>query len=183
MNKKNIVVLSGIILAAAFSRLIPHPTNFAPLGAMAIFGGYYFSKKWQAFAVTATAWWLADLVLNNVVYKRYFDGFTLVSPSFVTVVLALFVIISISKLMVKSVNVAHIFAASLLSSVAFFLITNFGSFLEIYPKNWAGLTAAYTAGLPYFKNTLLGDIFYSAILFGSYYFATKPLNLQDIKVK
>lgn len=173
MNKNNILVISGIILVAAFSRLIPHPTNIAPLGAMALFGGYYFTKKWQSFAVTATAWWLADLVLNNVVYRRYFDGFTLISTSFITVAISLFVIISISKLVIKRPNVLSIGTASLLSSVAFFIITNFGTFLEIYPKNWQGLTAAYTAGLPFFKNTMLGDICYSGLLFGAYFAITK----------
>jgi hypothetical protein len=176
MNKNNILVISGIILVAAFSRLIPHPTNFAPLGAMALFGGYYFTKKWQSFAVTASAWWLADLVLNNVVYRRYFDGFTLVSTSFITVAISLFVIISISKLVIKRQNALSIVTASLLSSVAFFIITNFGTFLEIYPKNWQGLTAAYTAGLPFFKNTILGDICYAGLLFGAY-FAISKTNL------
>jgi hypothetical protein len=169
MNKNNTILIIGMILIAAISRLIPHPLNFAPLGGMALFGGYYFSKKWHAFAVTAGSWWLTDLVLNNVVYKQWFPTFTWLSPSFITVAIALIVIILISKFVIKLINVKSIIIGSLLSSIAFFIITNFGTFLERYPFNLTGLTAAYTLAIPFFKNTILGDLAYSGILFGVYY--------------
>ncbi len=169
MNKNNIFLLIGLIIIASLSRLIPHPSNFAPLGGIALFGGYYFTKKWHAFAVTAGSWWLTDLVLNNFVYKQWFPTFTWISPSFITVAIALIVIILVSKTVIKSVNIQSILAASLLSSIAFFVITNFGTFLERYPQNLTGLTAAYGAAIPFFKNTFFGDLVYTGILFGVYH--------------
>lgn len=176
MKKNNTVFIIGLILIAALSRLLPHPSNFAPLGGMALFGGYYFSKKWHSFAVTAGSWWLTDLVLNNVVYKQWFPIFTWVSPSFITVAISLLVIILISKALIKKISFNAIILASVLSSIAFFVITNFGTFLERYPQNIAGLTAAYTAAIPFFKNTLMGDLLYSGILFCIYHFVFSPKN-------
>ncbi len=169
MNKnKNIFIIIGIILVAAFSRLIPHPLNFAPLAGMALFGGYYFEKKWQSYFTIAASWWLSDLVLNNLIYSRYFTKFTWLSTSYITIAISLFVIILIAKWLIKKIDIQSVGLASLLSSIAFFLITNFGAFLELYPKTANGLVAAYMAGLPYFKNTILGDLVYSAIIFGIY---------------
>lgn len=176
MNKNNnIFIIIGIIIVAAFGRLIPHPLNFAPIGAMALFGGHYFEKKWQAFAVSAGSWWLSDLVLNNFLYNRYFTGFTLLSTSFITVAISLIIIILIAKLVIKKVTIFNVLSGSLMASLTFFLITNFGSYIELYPQNIIGLEAAYDAGIPYFKNTILGDLVYSAIIFGIYqlFFAQK----------
>lgn len=182
-NKLNIIAIISIIFVAALSRMIPHPTNFAPLGAMALFGGYYFTKKWQAFAVTATSWWLADLFLNNIIYKQYFPTFTWISQSFITVAIALIVIILISKIVIKEANFQSILLASFLSSCVFFILTNFGAFLQMYPQNTAGLIAAYSAGLPFFKNTLMGDAVYSGVLFGLYQLVANQLKMSKVMVK
>lgn len=183
MNKNNLFAIVGIILLAALSRLIPHPNNFAPLGGMALFGGYYFAKKWQSFVVTAGSWWLADLALNNIVYKQYFPTFTWISPSFITVAIALLAIIFISKLVIKKANIQSILLASILSSIAFFIITNFGTYLERYPQNLTGLSAAFIAGVPFFTNTLLGDLVYSGILFGLYGFAVNRFKMNPLIAK
>ena len=185
MNKNNILLIIGLIIAATISRLVPHPTNFAPLGGMALFGGYYFSKKWQAFALAAGSWWVADLILNNVVYKQWFPNFTWISSSFIFVAISLFAIILLSKALIKKPTLLNVVCGSVLGSVIFFIVSNFGAFLELYPKNLAGLSAAYMAGIPFFKNTLAGDILYSLIIFGVYYFVieqnNKKLLLQEIK--
>lgn len=180
--KNNTITIITIILLAAASRLIPHPNNFAPLGAMALFSGYYFTKKWQAFGITIASWWLADLFLNNIVYSFMFKEFTWVSQSFITVAIALLVILVISKLVIKKADVQSILVASILSSIAFFLITNFGTFLQYYPQNSNGLLAAYTAGIPFFTNTILGDLVYSAIMFGSYFVISNRLKMSEVKV-
>lgn len=182
MKNSNIIAIITIIFVAALSRIIPHPINFAPLGAMALFGGYYFTKKWQAFAVTASAWWLADLFLNNVIYKQYFPTFTWISQSFITVAIALIVIILISKLVIKEANFQSVLLASFLSSCAFFLITNFGTYLQLYPKTSTGLITAYSAGLPFFRNTFFGDLVYSGILFGLYQLVANRLKMNKATV-
>jgi hypothetical protein len=167
--KNNTIIVIGIILIASLSRLIPHPSNFAPLGAIAMFGGYYFKKSWQSFAVTAGSWWLTDLVLNNLVYKRYFTSFTWLSASYLTVLISLIIIMLISKIIIKKVNFISIITASMLSSLAFFIITNFGSFWEMYPHTLAGLGTAFNVAIPFFKNTAIGDLVYSGLIFGAYH--------------
>ena len=148
-------VLTLMIFAAAFVRLIPHPPNFAPIAAMALFGGAYFSKKWAAFIVPITAMFITDLFLG------FHETMWAVYLSFVLIVV-------IGMLMLKEKKVSNVFFASVISSVSFFVITNFGIWLSTpyYEKTGAGLAMCYTAAIPFFHQTLLGDLFFVAILFG-----------------
>ena len=148
-------VLTLMIFAAAFVRLIPHPPNFAPIAAMALFGGAYFSKKWAAFIVPITAMFITDLFLG------FHETMWAVYLSFVLIVV-------IGMLMLKEKKVSNVFFASVISSVSFFVITNFGIWLSTlyYEKTGAGLAMCYTAAIPFFHQTLLSDLFFVAILFG-----------------
>ena len=42
MNKERLITLTLMILAAAASRLLPHPYNFPPVAAIALFSGAQF---------------------------------------------------------------------------------------------------------------------------------------------
>ena len=64
-----------LIFMAALSRLLPHPPNFAPIAGMGLFGAAYFSKKYFAFLIPFIAYWISDLILDNLVYAQYYDGF------------------------------------------------------------------------------------------------------------
>ncbi|MFM8837071.1 MAG: DUF6580 family putative transport protein, partial [Bacteroidota bacterium] len=75
-------VLTAMILLAALSRVIPHMHNFSPLGAIALFGSAHFGRRWLALGVPIAATWLSDLLLNNVVYARFYPEFTWISPGF-----------------------------------------------------------------------------------------------------
>lgn len=168
-------VLFIMILLAALSRLLPHPDNVTPVGAMALFGGAYFSRKYLAFLIPLLAMWLSDMVLNNVIFPRlypeYYDGFVWMGNLWVY---ASFILIGVIGMgLLKKVNVANVVGVSLLASVLFFLITNFGVWAvdPIYPKTGGGLLAAYGAGLPFFRNTLLGDLVYCGVLFGGFEWA------------
>ncbi|MEL7020526.1 MAG: DUF6580 family putative transport protein, partial [Bacteroidota bacterium] len=165
-------IIALFILFAALSRLLPHPPNFTPLGGMALFGAAYFSKKYWAFLVPIIALWISDLVLNNVVYAAYQDGFTWFSSYMIWVYGAFVAMIGIGSLLVKKIRPVNIITGSFVVSLIFFLITNFGVWYadvtQMYASNITGLLAAYTAGLPFFLNTIVGDLFYSALLFGSY---------------
>ena len=173
MNQQNnfrngfIVVM---ILLAAFSRLIPHPHNFTPIGAMALFGGAYFSRKYLVFLVPIVSMWLSDLVINNVYYPyffpEYYNGFVWVGNLWVYASFILIGLIGIYFL--QKVNLKNLVGASLIASILFFLLTNFGAWAAspLYPKTGAGLISAFAAGVPFFRNTLLGDLAYCTILFG-----------------
>lgn len=148
-------ILTLMVFAAAFARLIPHPPNFAPIAAMALFGGAYFNKKWAAFLVPISAMFITDLIL----------GF---HETMWAVYLSFALIVTLGMLMIKQKKVGNIFFASVTASVMFFIITNFGVWLSTpyYVKTGAGLAACFTAAIPFFHQTLLSDLFFVTILFG-----------------
>ena len=153
-----LVLFVGVLLAAA-SRLIPHPANVTPIAAMALFGGAHFSNRVAAFLVPLSAMILSDLILG------FHSTMPFVYGSFVLIVL-------IGTLLRRRRTVPAVGVAAMASSVLFFLVTNFGVWVTgtLYPKTWTGLVTAYVAGLPFFRNTVLGDLFYVAVLFGGFAF-------------
>ncbi len=165
-------ILSIMILLAALSRLLPHPHNFTPIGALALFGAAHFHRKELAFAIPFIAMWISDLLLNNLIYAKaypeFYTGFMFMGSLWVYA--AFFGIVLLGFWLLKKVNVSNLFIASISASVLFFLVTNFGSFIidPMYPKNFVGLISAYTMGIPFFWNTLLGDLFFSGVLFGAF---------------
>lgn len=172
-NKKtSIFIISGLILVAALSRLLPHAPNFTPVGATALFGAAYFTKKYWAFIIPFIALWASDLILNNIVYAEYYDSFVWFSGDFFWVIGAFALITLFGMGFLKKIKPMNLLTSSLVASALFFLITNFGAWMSgvMYPKTGAGLMAAYAAGLPFFWNTLAGDLFYVAVLFGAYEF-------------
>jgi hypothetical protein len=172
-NKKmSIFIISGLILVAALSRLLPHAPNFTPVGATALFGAAYFTKKYWAFIIPFVALWVSDLILNNVFYAQYYEGFAWFTSGFALIVGAFAVITLFGIRFLKKVTPESLFGSSLVASALFFLITNFGSWMSsgMYPKTGSGLMACYAAGIPFFWNTLAGDLFYVAVLFGVYEF-------------
>lgn len=167
-------ILILMIVAAALSRLLPHPFNFTPIGAMALFGAAYFSDKRLAFIVPFLAMWLSDLWLNNVTYPSA-NGFQWTGNAWVYGSFALIALLGFGLL--RRVKVAAVLGTSLLASILFFLITNFSVWLGStgYPQNMTGLLACYGAGIPFFWNTIAGDLFYCAVLFGGFEWAQNRL--------
>ena len=157
MNQPRIAVLSGMILCAAASRLIPHPPNFSPITAMALFGGAYFSKRSLAFIVPLVALFLSDLVLG------FYQGMAFVYGSFA-------LIVCIGLWLRSRRRLLPVTGAALASSLLFFIITNFGDWVAglMYPRTLTGLGACYTAAIPFFQNTVASDLFFAALLFGGF---------------
>ncbi len=149
--------LTGLILAAVFSRLIPHPPNFAPIAAIALFGGAYFDNKKLAFIVPFIALLISDLVIG------FYEGMWAIYLSFALVV-------GIGFMLRNRVNTGRVAIAAVSSSVLFFVVTNFAVWVSgfLYPMNFSGLVTCYTAAIPFFHNTLIGDLVYSGALFGLY---------------
>ena len=174
--KNNLKLQTGMIILmiflAALSRFIPHPPNFTPLGAIALFGVAYFAKKHWAFLIPLVAWWASDVALNNLVYAKqypeYYQGFSWAGHPLGYICLA--IIVLIGWLLLKKVTVLRVVGAATFAAVIFFLVTNFASMLTqpIYTKDFNGLLQSYIAGLPFFRNTLAGNLIYSAVLFGVY---------------
>lgn len=150
-----LLLLTGLILVAAIVRLLPHPPNFAPIAAMALFGGAYFNKKAFAFAIPLAALFLTDLFLgfHNTMWAVY---------------LSFIVIVGLGMVMLKKKSVMKIVLASVSASVLFFVLTNFAFWATdtLYPTTAAGLAASFTAAIPFFHNTLIGDLFFTGAMFG-----------------
>jgi hypothetical protein len=154
-------LITGIVLAAAALRVVPHPMNFAPIGALALFGGAYFSSKRAALAIP-----LLSLVAGDILV-----GFHRLIPY---VYASFLVSVAIGFWLRRKKSASRIGGATVAGAIQFFLITNFAlwaSSIGNYPKNVGGLAACYIAGLPLFWNTLAGDAFYVALLFGVMAFA------------
>ncbi len=170
-NPKFAIVAIMIVVAAA-SRFMPHPPNFTPIGGMALFGAAYFAKKYWAFIIPFIALFISDLILNNVVYAAYYDGFTLMPGFMFWTYGAMFLIVLLGTQLLKKVNILNVVGTSVAASLVFFLVTNFGSWFidpaNLYADNIAGVGTALAAGLPYFWNTLAGNLVYAGVMFGSY---------------
>lgn len=160
--KIQFITLSAIIFALAIFRLLPHLPNVSPIAAMALFGGAYFSDKRVAFVIPFVALFLSDLILglhNSMIFV--YAGFGLT--------------VAIGLLLKNKVTVTNTSFAVVASSVLFFLLTNFGAWMTsgLYAKTAAGLMQAYAAGIPFFQNSLLGNLVYAAVIFGGYHMLQK----------
>lgn len=161
-DKKNLFVFSLIIIAI-LSRLLGIIPNFSPIAAIALFGAAYFSNKRDAFIVPILAMFISDLFLG-------------LHPTMWAVYLSFALTVLIGFNLRKRATLARIVSSSLLSSVLFFIITNFAHFLFYFPHTINGLVQCYIDALPFFRNTVLGDLVYCGVLFGSY-------NLAALKIK
>lgn len=171
---KNISQIVLFVTIGIFARILPHPSNFAPIGAIALFGGSYFNKK-LALTIPLITMIVSDFVIG-------FDSI----PMRLTVYFT-FVLIGFIGIWLKNhSNLKNIVAASLFSSVLFFIITNFSvwAFGTMYTKDVSGLINCYVFAIPFFRNTVLGDIFYTGLFFGGYNFLTNisPLWVWGQKV-
>lgn len=155
----------AIISLAALLRVVPHPYNFAPISAMALFGGSVFGRRIWAFIVPLSAMLLSDTLIG------FHDNMFPVYFSFV-------LITCLGILFLKNANFINVFVLSLISSFLFFTITNYfvWSSSTFYPQTFQGLMGCYTAGLAFYQNsffgnlllnTVMGDLFFNGLLFGS----------------
>jgi hypothetical protein len=162
MNNPRFTVLAGMILAAAASRLIPHPPNFTPIAALALFGGASFASKRAAFLVPLAGLLLSDLVLG------WYALMPVVYASFA-------IIVCLGFWVRRSSSIGRITGATVAGAVLFFVLTNLGvwGLDTLYPRTLAGFAGCYVAAIPFFGNTLVSDLLYSAVLFGGLALAEK----------
>jgi len=157
MKQSSFAAIVGLVIAAALFRLAPHPPNFAPIAAMALFAVAHIADRRLAFLVPLAAMFASDQVLG------LHSGIVLVY-----VCMAISVVIGMQ--LKGRIRVATVAGASVLSSVMFFAITNFGVWLTsgMYPPDLSGLVACYVAAIPFFQNTLAGDVLFAGFLFGGF---------------
>jgi len=150
LKKETMVIISLIVLAVA-SRLLPHPPNFAPITGIALFAAVKFQHRLVvALLLPLACLFLTDLILGLGWINLFVYG--------------AFGVISLLGFATKKVKIQTV----LLSSILFFLVSNLGVWLLYYPLSIEGLTTCFTLAIPFFTNTLLGDLAYTAVLFYSF---------------
>jgi len=156
-NHTRLLALLSAIAASAALRLVPHPPNFTPIGAMALFSGAYLGRRGLAFVAPLCALLLSDALLG------FYSGMEFQYLSVALIVLLGWV--ALSRLSVLRLGVAAV-----ASSALFFAISNFGVWLVsgMYSHSLGGLGACYAAAIPFFQNTVAGDLFYTTLLFGGF---------------
>ena len=148
-NKEQKIAL-GLILLAVATRLLPHPPNFAPITGIALFAAASFQGKYLAVLIPFLSLFLTDLLLGlSAITLFVYAGFGL---------------ILLLGFQTKKTGITTV----LLSSVLFFVVSNLGVWVLHYPLTLGGLTACYTLAIPFFTNTLLGDLVYTGVLFFSF---------------
>jgi hypothetical protein len=154
-----------LTVIAAFLRLVPHPPNFAPVGSVALFGGARL-RGWQAYVIPVLAMLVTDPILSHMA------GFPAYSWASLVIYFCFLVNVVLGRSFLrKTSSPARIAGVAVAGSIQFFIITNFFVWLgdgALYPHTTGGLVACYVAALPFFARTVLGDLFYSAVLFGAY---------------
>ena len=165
-KSQKILLLSILILVAIFSRLMPHPPNFTAIAAVALFAGAHFRSRILAFLVPFIAMIISDLTIG-------------LHNTLIPVYAAFAISVGIGIYISEKKSPKLIVSGALASSVLFFLITNLAVWLAggMYPMNFSGLMLCYAAAIPFFQNTLAGDLFFTGLLFGSYYLLSNKLFL------
>lgn len=167
MNKR-IISIVAIIFVAAVSRLLPHAPNFSPLAAVALFGGAYITNKYLAVIIPLLAMLVSDALMG-------FNGWFF-TEQVITVYASFALIAMLGLTLQQNKSAIRVAGASISASLIFFVLTNFAVWLggyfytpALYPMNAAGLIQCYVSAIPFFQNTLTGDLFYSGVLFGGFY--------------
>ena len=180
------IIIFALILLAAALRLAPHPWNFTPVGAIAIFAGATVRDKRLSFLFPLLVMFATDAIvgfntLTPIVYASFLLS-VLIGRSVVGARLSASQRAKrdsdpqpASTTNANKLAVPQIAAATFLGALQFFLITNFGvwAFLNSYPRTAAGLATCYVAGIPLFWNTLAGDAVYATLLFGAFALAER----------
>ncbi len=172
VSKHTLISFLLLVLIAALYRAIPgRPWGFAPQFAMAIFGGSVLKDRKMAIALP-----VLSLLISDLIYQLLFTyGLTDITGFYSGQLenYVLFAALGMIGFMVKQNSIGSIVKGSIASPTAYFFISNFmtwggnGGFQR--PKTFAGLTQCYVDGLPFYTNSILATIFFSAVLFGGNY--------------
>ncbi len=183
INFRNSFLILVIVVAAAtrFMNLgsFSSWTNFTPLGAMALFGGAYFSDKLKAFAVPLLTLFVSDLILNFMYFQKFvlfYEGAIWVYISFVLMVLV--------GTYLKKVNVRNVFIASLAAVFIHWIVSDIGVVLmagSIYPKTFGGYLTALIAAIPFERNLLVSNLVYGLLMFGGFELAKAKFPVLSLR--
>lgn len=154
-------------------------SNFSPVGAMALFGGAYFSR-YKSFLFPLLTLWVSDLLLNRLVFygewRLFYEGFYWTYGAFALMVL-------VGKTLLRRVTIARFISAAILTVAIHWVVTDIGVWLSgmTYPQTAAGFWACLVAAIPFERNLLVGTVTYGALMFGLFeWMKAKQLVLKPV---
>ena len=179
--------ISAIILLLSLSRLAISVPNLEPIGTAALFGGALLGSRYLKFLIPILALFAGDLVIASM--GPTFSGH-LFSITFFAIYLSFVATVLIGKKVIgTSPKMKNVVLAGVLSSLVFFLVTNFAAWADpihgFYSKDFAGLMQSYIAGLAFYKNDVFGNFFlnslmsnvgFSVLVFGLYGYYQKAVS-------
>jgi hypothetical protein len=161
--KSRLIALISIVSTLALYRILPHPANFTPVMAVALFAGAKSDDIRIAFLLPLLAMLLSDLVI----------GF---HSTMLFVYAGMALAVTLGLLLRRRSGFVPVAAATLAGSLGFFVVSNFGAWLQspaLYSRDWSGLVAAYIAAIPFYQNSFLSDAVFTALLFGGWALAER----------
>ncbi|GAA5220512.1 DUF6580 family putative transport protein [Membranihabitans marinus] len=184
LDSKTPYIVLGTIVALAIARLLPHPSNFTPLGGIAILGATYYKRSVLKYLIPVLAFYLSDILVSNILFKSFYpdQGFVFFSSHMAWSYLSIALIVLAVNPIMKNKNIKNLLGSAVLGSILFFLISNFGAWMggNMYPKSLSGLMACYAAGIPFFGNTLASFVIFSALGYGIVEYSTKAF--KDLRL-
>lgn len=200
MSVKNLnprfAVLLLFIAAACILRILSEGkitpfSNITPIGAMALFGGAYFTSKWKSYIFPLLALFISDVIIQQAFYPAFSQG-GLLYQGWAWTYLGFAAMVLAGQLIIKKVNVPNLMMASVAAAVAHWLITDFGVWLggctdpttgSPYTKDAAGLLKCYAMAVPYMKAMFFGNLAYGAILFGGFELTQKAITNYQLRFR
>ncbi|MDW8157505.1 MAG: DUF6580 family putative transport protein [Bacteroidia bacterium] len=165
-SRQHLLLVLALIGIGVCSRLLPHPPNFTPVGAIALLGGTYIKDKRLAFSLPLVILFISDLFISGLHSQMPF------------VYLSFLIITALGRVILANrVSTFRVLGTSLLGSILFFIITNLGCWWLSYEHSVAGFLLCFTLALPFFTNTILGDLFFVSLFFVSYFLVSRKLKL------
>ena len=163
MNIK-VILICAIIFLVSLTRIFPHPPNFTPILALAIFGGAYLPNRITAISLPIISMFISDLIIgfHSQIFSIY----------------ATIILLSILGHLMKTKNFKNFAITGFTGSLIFFIITNFSVWLggSLYPLTIDGIIQCYIMAIPFFHNTLISTMLFLTILFFGYTFAEKKIS-------
>lgn len=151
---QRLVLIVGLIALAIIARLLPHPTNFTPIGAVALFAGATLGSRLQSVLIVICAMLISDAYIGMHMLLPVIYGCLLFN-------------VWLGWRIQGHTRPLNVVGSSLVGSVVFFVVTNFACWVSFYDHTLSGLTSCYVLAIPFFHNTVLGDLFFTTALFGT----------------
>lgn len=172
-DKKRTYLILSFLAIGILLRILPHPFNFTPIAALALFAGAQFKNSKLAYLVPLVLMLLSDIILQGLYFAgitewpAFYSSMPIVYAAFAAVVL-------IGQTIRTKISVLSIAGGAVAGSLVFFVLSNFGVWLMgdgmMYSRDFAGVIDCFAAGIPFYRNTILGDLIYTGVFFGIFEF-------------